>query len=185
MLTSLSESTAESSRLDRYWLVLHSISTFPPFRGPSIVIGRNPSLVSTFAPNALYASASGPTGLFERLSSPVIVILLPSDAARPRSRYVPVPLFPKSRVMASPLMPNALESTLSTFFSASYAMSTPNALSASMVEHVSEERSGFLIVLMPFANDAISKALIVWLFEAGTSIVPEGLAGVILIIRLL
>lgn len=53
----------------------------------------------------------------------------------------------------------------------------PSALTAFTHDMVSDEIRGCLIIDFPRANAAISNARIVWLFEAGTSIVPSGRDG--------
>ena len=128
------------------------------------------------APSTFRASASGPSGLLLSCSSPVIVTGMPRDAAIGSRRYSVVPLFPASISMLSGSTA-AEESTNAVDMSLLKETFAPSAFTASMHDSVSEDISGWRIMLISLEKYAIRNALIVWLFDAGTSIVPEGREG--------
>ena len=81
---------------ERYWLVLQGMVQSPPSKGPRMVAGGKPSVLSVSAPRLSKASNRGFRGLFLSISSPSIVTLIPREASMGRERYSVVPLFPAS-----------------------------------------------------------------------------------------
>ena len=76
----------------------------------------------------------------------------------------------------------SLESTMASFIPSSNDTLAPAWMMASMHDCVSAEMSGFDILEISLAKNAIRNALIVWLFDAGTDTVPAGLDGLRVII---
>lgn len=66
MSVSFSASGAARSKLDRYWLVMHSIVVFPPVSLPETVIGALSFALSAMAvaPRSFSDLSRGPMGRF-------------------------------------------------------------------------------------------------------------------------
>ncbi len=124
-------SGAARSKLDRYWLVMHSIVVFPPVSLPETVIGALSLAQSAVAdaPRSVRDMRSGPMGRLWICSSPVSVIcdfssVRAADAAAMRSV---VPELATSMADAGAWMVPPLPVT-SHFFGLFVSISAPNAL---------------------------------------------------------
>ena len=136
-----------------------SISISPPSILPHTFIGALPSLEETFTPRSFSAFRRGMLGLFLREESPVnsthsthrdeIAVknlsVVPEFLASIASFGALIPLEP-SKPIISKSFPRLL-------------IFAPNALHAPMVELVSSERSGFLILHKPVERAATEIAL--------------------------
>ncbi len=110
---SFSASGAARSKLDRYWLVMHSIVVFPPVSLPEMVIGALSFALSAMAvaPRSVSDLSSGPMGRLWICWSPVSVMceFLSARAAEAAAIRSVVPEFATSMadagVWISPPLP--------------------------------------------------------------------------------
>ena len=121
---------------------------------PVIVTGGIPSFESICAPKRYSAFSKDPIGRFERLSSPLSMLVPFAKDAIAAAILILVPEFATS-IFAAFISRVPFISNLLSLFS----MRAPNFSHADMVARVSFERSGLYIVLLPSARDARNIAL--------------------------